>query len=229
MWFDDPGGTGNPVLFLHGSGCDSDDWAAVIGALRPAVRAIRADFPGHGRSDVPGGAFRIEDLARDVLSLVEHLALARATLVGHSLGGMVALAAASVSPHIERIVLLEGWTSLRSSRAFAEGRVYGTLAPGQIAAIQRKAGATRDRFSPAIWQGFWESARSFNARPWLDSCRLPVVEVYGDAGRTDSTRSALDVPDRPNIRFVWIPGAGHYLPHEVPGAVANLVSARPGP
>jgi pimeloyl-ACP methyl ester carboxylesterase len=49
--------------------------------------------------------------------------------------------------------------------------------------------------------------------------------VYGELGKTADTNRVLGVPQKGNIRFVWLPGAGHYLPHEAPGAVAEIVGS----
>ena len=96
-YYSDTGGDDAPLLFLHGTGCDSRDWDGGVAELPEGVRAVLMDFRGHGRSDVPGGPFTLAGLADDVLARVDRLELGGGVLVGHSLGGMVALDAASRS------------------------------------------------------------------------------------------------------------------------------------
>lgn len=220
-FYADSGGDGSPLLFLHGTGCDSRDWDRVVARL-PGVRAVRMDFRGHGRSDVPPGPFTLDDLAEDSLALIDRLDQTDVLLVGHSLGGMVAMAAASRSRRVGGLVLLEGWTRLKGMNAFGPGRFYGGLNRRRIEAIRRKDAKTRARFDPAAWAHFWQSVEAFDASDFLASARIPILEVYGARGRIDSTRARLMIPDNPRIRLEWISDAGHYLPHERPDEVARL-------
>jgi pimeloyl-ACP methyl ester carboxylesterase len=220
------GGTGPALLFLHGTGCDSGDWGSTLHQLTSLaehadVRTVLLDFRGHGRSDVPEEPFTLQDLAIDVLRLVAQLDLDEVTVVGHSLGGMVAMAAAMQSSRIASLVLLEGWTSLRAAKdAFAGARFYGNLSAEDIQAIQSKASLTQHRFAPGIWASFWRSVQEFDASTYLVQATIPILEVYGGLGRRDSTQARLQVPDRLNISWLWITDAGHYLPIERPDLVA---------
>ena len=219
--YSDTGGAGVPLLFLHGTGCDSADWAGVFAALPKARRVIAMDFRAHGESDRPTGAFTLADLASDVLALLDHLALRRVVLVGHSLGGMVAMPVASRTPVVTGLVLLEGWTTLTAAgRAFKGTRFYGALPAARADTIRTKAEATRLRIVRPDWDQFWTSVQQADATAFLESTRIPILEVYGSMGRTDQTAALRGVPARPEIEWVWVEGAGHYLPHEVPAAVA---------
>ena len=218
----DSGGDGFPLLFLHGTGCDSTDWTGVHRNLSRRLRLISPDFRGHGQSDVPAAPFTIGDLAGDVLYLLNDLDLRSALLVGHSLGGMVAMEVARRSSRVSGLVLLEGWTSLSAaSRAFDTGRAYGTLSDDAIARVQEKSSKTRARFEQGNWVHFWDSVQRFDAYAYLRSAQIPIVEVYGAMGRHERTAANLKVPRNPLIEWVWIPDAGHYLPHECPVEVAD--------
>ena len=62
MFFCDSGGSGVPLLFLHGTGCDSADWDLVISELPREQRHITLDFRGHGQSTAPIEPFTIDCL-----------------------------------------------------------------------------------------------------------------------------------------------------------------------
>ena len=220
----DSRGSGDPLLFLHGTGCDASDWQPVIEKLPSAQRCIALDFRGHGQSSVPTKSFTLTDLADDLLYLLTHLEIRKSVLVGHSLGGMVAMTVADRSEGIARLVLLEGWTRLSTAgSAFDPGRFYGFLSESAVATIQRKAAETRNRFKPEIWQHFWESVKNSDAYPYLERASIPIYEVFGSSGRNDLTDQRLCIPSNPNIRWVWVPNAGHYLPHERPSEVAKII------
>jgi pimeloyl-ACP methyl ester carboxylesterase len=78
------------------------------------------------------------------------------------------------------------------------------------------------RFPPAVWSRLAESGQAYDARAFLASARIPILEVYGDVGRTPETQLRLEVPPNPNITWAWVAGAGHYLPHEKPAEVAEI-------
>ncbi len=224
MAYFDSGGLEQPLLFLHGTGCDASDWTPVIERLRGKQRCLALDFRGHGRSSVPTKPFTLGSLANDVLHLVDHLGIQEWMIVGHSLGGMVAMEVARRSSCVVGLVLLEGWTRLSSAgSAFDTGRFYGSLSQSAIARIQRKAKETRSRFKSEIWHCFWESVENFDAYAYLEQACIPICEVFGGMGRNDLTEQKLCIPPNPNIQWVWIPNAGHYLPHECPAEVAKVV------
>ena len=217
-----------PLLFLHGTGCDASDWIPVTKNLAHNQRCIALNFRGHGQSSVPTQSFTLGSLAEDVGHLANHLGFHELVIVGHSLGGMVAMEVARRSSSVAGLVLLEGWTSLSSAgSAFDAGRFYGSLPQARVAQIQRKAEATRNRFRAEIWHGFWESVKNFDAYAYLQHARVPILEVFGGMGRNDLTEEKLRIPSNPNIQWVWVPNAGHYLPHECPVEVAEVVGTLP--
>lgn len=91
-------GEGVPVVLLHGFGADLDTWMFVQPILAETRRAIALDLPGHGGSAKEVGAGDADSLAGAVAAGLDALAVPRAHLVGHSLGGAVALAFASRWP-----------------------------------------------------------------------------------------------------------------------------------
>ena len=223
--YHDSGNLPSPLIFLHGTGCDASDWMSVADALPRNQRCIALDFRGHGQSPVPTQPFTLTDLAEDVLHLVDNLRLQELVIVGHSLGGMVAMEVAQRSSRVIGLVLLEGWTSLSAAgSSFDAGRFYGSLSETAIAEIQQKSKTTRSRFQPEIWNHFWESVTAFDAYTYLQQAGIPIWEVFGGMGRNALTKKKLRIPPNPNIQWVWIPHAGHYLPHECPDEVAKVVS-----
>ena len=224
MAYHDSGNRLPPLMFLHGTGCDASDWMPVIDGLPHNQRFIALDFRGHGQSTVPTQPFTLTDLSEDVLHLADKLRLQELVIVGHSLGGMVAMEVAQRSSDVIGLLLLEGWTSLAAAgRSFDPGRFYGALSETTIAEIQQKAKTTRSRFQPEIWNHFWESVTAFDAYTYLQQAGIPIWEVFGGMGRNDLTEKKLYIPPNPNIQWVWLPHAGHYLPHECPAEVAEVI------
>jgi 3-oxoadipate enol-lactonase len=96
-----------PVLLLSNSlGSDLGMWDAQIEAFASRFRVLRYDSRGHGKSAVPAGPYRIEDLGRDVIGLLDALGLGRVHFCGLSKGGMVGMWLATNAPQrVDRLVL----------------------------------------------------------------------------------------------------------------------------
>jgi 3-oxoadipate enol-lactonase len=93
------------LVFLHGQPGSGADWQQVTGLLPAHWHTVAADRPGYGSNPQPAGGFAAN--ARDVFAQMDTRGIRRAVLVGHSYGGGIALAAASLAPHrVEAIVLL---------------------------------------------------------------------------------------------------------------------------
>lgn len=223
MAFSKSDGADYPLIFLHGTGCDSLDWMSVIDRLPGNQVHITTDFRGHGNSSIPIEPFTINDLANDVIHLIDSIDIQRTILVGHSLGGMVAMSVADRCSLITGLVLLEGWTSLLSAgSSFDDGRFYGSLPKAQISEIKQKSEETRKRFKPDVWNSFWTSVKDFDGFSFLEKATIPILEVFGGMGKNEYTEEKLRIPPNSNVQVVWINGAGHYLPHESPTEVAEL-------
>ncbi len=104
-----PGGssTGRTVVLLHGRNFPSSYWEPTIDALAGAgYRVVVPDQLGFGKSSKPGFAYRFDAMARVTLALIDSLGIARFDLVGHSMGGMLAVRLArAYGARIDHLVL----------------------------------------------------------------------------------------------------------------------------
>lgn len=100
-------GEGPTVLLIHGIGSSSDTWANLLPELAHRYRVIAPDLLGHGCSDKPRGDYSVPAFANGIRDLLEILDIDMVTLVGHSLGGGVAMQFAYQFPErTERLVLV---------------------------------------------------------------------------------------------------------------------------
>jgi poly(A) polymerase len=84
-------GSGLPVILMHGYPLDHTIWHNLLPLLDKDAHLILPDLRGHGASQAPEGTYTIEQMAEDIAGLMDFLRLRKAILVGHSLGGYVAL------------------------------------------------------------------------------------------------------------------------------------------
>jgi len=98
------------VVLIHGWSCNSTYWDRQIQSLAQDYRIVRLDLPGHGKSGSEREAWTIEAYGEDVAVLVRELGLEQTILVGHSMGGYVALEAARRLPN--RVVGIIGVDTL---------------------------------------------------------------------------------------------------------------------
>lgn len=100
-------GTGPALLLIHGLGCDSSTWAPVIPELARDFTVIAPDLLGHGGSDKPNADYSLGGYANGMRDLLTVLGIDKATVVGHSLGGGIAMQFAYQYPErAERLVLV---------------------------------------------------------------------------------------------------------------------------
>ena len=100
-------GRGDPVVLIHGLGSSARDWERQLDAISSDHRVIAVDLRGHGRSGKPRGPYSIELFASDVAGLISHLDIAPASIVGISLGGMVAFQLAADHPDLlDKVVVV---------------------------------------------------------------------------------------------------------------------------
>ncbi|WP_243060751.1 alpha/beta hydrolase [Nocardioides sp. SR21] len=100
-------GKGPAVLLLHGLGCDHSTWEPVMEALARRYTVIAPDLLGHGRSDKPRADYTLGGFANGMRDLLTVLGIDKATVIGHSFGGGVAMQFAYQFPErTERLMLV---------------------------------------------------------------------------------------------------------------------------
>jgi len=100
-------GNGDAVVLLHGFPLTRAIWELQASELATHARVIRPDLRGMGMSSVPEGPYLMDVLASDVAAVLDALGIQRATIVGHSLGGYVAMAFARMfTERVERLALV---------------------------------------------------------------------------------------------------------------------------
>ena len=108
-------GTGNAIVLLHGYLENSSMWDFCIPEMAKYNHIIAIDLLGHGKSECLGYIHTMEDQAEMVFALLQHLNIKKATLIGHSMGGYVALAFAELYPESLKSLVLMNSTSYEDS------------------------------------------------------------------------------------------------------------------
>ncbi len=212
-------GTGPNVVLIPGSWGDHTSFNRMLDVLRPDLRAIVVELPGHGATQPPDEAPTMRSLAENVLAVVDALDLKRYYVGGHSIGGMLTIELAGLRPQqVAGGIAMEGWTHhLVQSEAFGveppPQRTQQMLEVlGQLTESQRKAFGS-------VW-------RQWDGLPILQSTKVPLLSMWGDRGRTQRpSRALLRVPERPNIEVAWIAGSGHGIPRQQPEEAARVANA----
>ena len=232
-------GTGFPFLMVHGMWCDRHAFDDVATGLAGRYRTVCPELRGHGRSATSTRAWRVTDLARDLLTVMDDLALPEAVVVGHSLGGMAALHMALMAPdRLRGLVLLSTSADAETPERRSQLRLLALsirMSGMQPWMIRRAANTF---FSPAYAQKAPEKVRCWRVgvrsmtrrallqavsavrtRPsvlaQLDTIAVPALVMCSrEDPIADPDRSAAMAQRLPHARFRRLPGGGHALPME---------------
>jgi len=241
---------GPPVFLVHGWACSVYSFRRNVGALAAAGhRVLAADLKGHGLSDKPLGAgeYATEPMVAHVLQILDALGVGRTAIVGHSMGGALALDVAMRLPErVSRVALLDSVglgvaPIIRVVRAITPGVVTPLLRSlvrrWAVSLVLRFAYGKLGGFSSRDVDEYWaptqfrESilaaramAHEFDWSPQpverLAALRIPTLVVFGTRDRLVTARSAQRrVRALPQARLELIAGAGHVTPEEAPERV----------
>lgn len=113
IFFEDSGGTGFPLIMMHGFLMDQSLFDPQVKALAPEFRCIRFDARGFGKTIWDKSPFSLYDTASDCVRLMDHLGIDKAVVVGMSQGGYAALRLALHFPRrIAGLVLMSTWAGV---------------------------------------------------------------------------------------------------------------------
>jgi pimeloyl-ACP methyl ester carboxylesterase len=113
-------GTGRPVLMLHGLGGTKISFLPTVAALAPDYRTIAMDAPGFGDSDKPIGSYDAAFMARWAIGLLDSLGIEKADVLGHSMGGRIALELGMRHPdRVSGLILMTPSMAWRGNKPYA--------------------------------------------------------------------------------------------------------------
>jgi 3-oxoadipate enol-lactonase len=236
-------GTGPPVVFVHGLGGSSSIWYGTIQAMKQHHHCIALDLRGHGRSQ-GRGRFSIEGWAADVQKLIRHLELPAVTLVGHSLGSLVAQHLAQDSPDtVDQLVLVGGISYFQPPTADAyreradlvekegldvlvDAWLEGAVSPQSHAVHAGMVGLLRELFLRNEPQHYAKACRALADAPRIrrDEIGQPTLIATGAHDRSAPLAMAEELSSSiPVTRVRVLRDAGHWAPLESPGELAAMI------
>jgi 3-oxoadipate enol-lactonase len=211
-------GTGRALVLLHGIVADHRVWAPVAPALARERRVVAIDLPGFGRSEPAGSGFDLEAVAAAILTgLRAHGVEEPFDLVGHSLGGGVAIQLAAQHPGVvARLILVApaGLTPLPPRLATLVRGVgsLGHLVPAVLARSVENASPTARSNGQAV-----VTISTVDLRPRLREITAPIGVIWGEADRTVPIRGLDElIARRPEAQVVRLPEIGHVPMVEAP-------------
>jgi pimeloyl-ACP methyl ester carboxylesterase len=231
----DVGGGGEALLLIHGMAGSSETWRAVIPQLSRKYRVVAPDLLGHGKSDKPRGDYSLGAFAVWLRDLLDELGISRATVIGQSLGGGVAMQFVYQHPdYCQRLVLISsgglgpdvGWT-LRLLSAPGAELILPAIAPPPVLTVGNKL---RSWFSAAGLQSprgaeIWSAYSSLSDAKTRQAFLRTLRSVVDPRGQAVSALNRLHLTSELPTMVIWgdqdriIPVGHGYALHEArPGS-----------
>jgi len=236
---------GEPVLLIHGFGGDLGNWLFNHEALAEKRAVYALDLPGHGESTKDVGAGTLEELAAVAAAFLETVGVRAAHLVGHSMGGAVAMTLAAAAPERVRSLALLGSAGLgreingayldgfvgaatrnalrpHLAQLFADEKLITRQLVDDVLKYKRLEGVDRAlrKLQASLFPG---GAQGRLLRDALASTRVPALVIWGGKDRIIPASHAAGLP--PAVKVEVIPEAGHMVQMEAAGAVNRLLTA----
>ena len=213
LWYLDSG-DGSVVLFIHGLLGSHRNWSHLVDTLNADYRVLAPDLFGHGASAKPMGDYSLGAHAATLRDLLDQLGIDRVTLVGHSLGGGIAMQFCYLFPErVERLVLVSSGglgrsvsPLLRSATLPGAEWVLPLLASSWVRARAEAVGRTLARVGwrassdvTEAWHGFTSLADADSRRAFLATTR----SVIDPGGQTVSAHHHLPMAIEIPTLVVW--------------------------
>jgi pimeloyl-ACP methyl ester carboxylesterase len=207
-------GAGPTVVLIHGITSDSTTWAQVMTGLAKHFTVIAPDLLGHGGSAKPTGDYSLGAHASLVRDILQELGHHRATFVGHSLGGGVAMQMAYQFPErCERLILVDSGglgrevsLLLRAATLPGAGYVLPILTNGRLLDAGRMVGRVMGAVGLRPGTDLRESARghaTLTDRVTREAFLRTVRSVVEPSGQRVDATDRLYLAERAPMLFVW--------------------------
>ena len=228
---DEGEGSKSPLVCVHGAGSSSVIFMDLVRRLSPRRRVVAPDLPGHGQSDRwhPPAEMTIEHYRDAVGTVCAELGIAKAVLLGHSLGGLVALAAAAAWPErVAGLVLVNSAARIEVAPTVLDwlrsdfprfGKRFSRLAwsPATPLDVIERWGAVALTADQEVTEADFLAAGRFDGAALCPAVKAPTLVLAGadDLLTPPEAGKALGRAIT-GARTIVVPEAGHMLAQERP-------------
>lgn len=240
MVYDEVGsGSNPPVLLVHGWGCNRSFMKRQQEFFGQTRRAIAVDLRGHGESDAPTEDYTVSNFANDLAWVCLKLDIEKPIVVGHSMGGTIALEFGASHPDIAAaVVMVDSYVCLPTPfrdamEIFSEqlkGEDYlkaievslaGLYIPGEDPSIRDAFfGSLRRTQQRVLTQAFDEHILNYDAEPVAARCTVPIAYIGAD---TSSANVGRLREVQPQIKVGQTIGSGHFSTLLVPDQINAMI------
>lgn len=237
--YDDTGKGSETFVLIHGAFGRRVDYSEQVAYFNPNFRVIAMDLRGHGDSPKPADGYSISQFADDVAELCLSLDVSEAFVVGHSMGGVIAVELASRYPQLVKAVatldspsIIPGWHD-RHTGLYGDG-IHGPdylsvlkgfldVASSSTDDQERRAASMKaiDAMPHHAIVGTWDAIGAWDPHQALKGVSIPVL--YLDHGQPDLDYDLLR-SFLPQLVTGQTVGAGHKALMEVPDQVNAMLS-----
>jgi pimeloyl-ACP methyl ester carboxylesterase len=223
------------LVLVHGAGGSHLDWPAPLRRLRE-TNVYALDLPGHGRSEGTGRS-SITAYRDFLFAFLDAMDLEKAIVVGHSMGGAIALDFALHYPgHVDGLILVGSGARLRVAPAILTGILsdfeatvdlvcdyaFGPSASEQLKRLGRQRLLNTP---PEVSHGDYTACDAFDVMGRLGEVRCPTLVIGGTADRLTPPKYSVYLRDHiPGAELVLVDAAGHMVMLEKPEVVARAIS-----
>ncbi len=234
------------LLFLHYFGGSGRSWFPVMQLLAPrGYCCLAPDLRGFGESAAGANrarSYSLKTWSNDVIELARFLELKSYVLIGHSMGGKIALAVAACAPaglqsvillapspptsepfpEEERTRLLNGYGDRAAARQTLRKITARPLSPGRAAVVLED----NLRTAPAAWEAWLQRGTREDISASLRNVRVPVSVAVGSADKTIThslVQSEIVARMKTSVAVRVIQGSGHLIPMEKPSPTAEYI------
>ncbi len=228
------------LVFLHYFGGSSQSWRGVIDALENDFYCLAPDLRGFGKSQ-DGASFEIEDYAQDIIDLTDALDVEGYILIGHSMGGKIALEIAARKPEGLRSLVLfapspptpepmaeeerEKLLTTHGTKNAAEETIVNGVSRTLSSTVLADAVEANLQSSEAAWKAWLEVGSRRNIAPLMGEIEVPIFAAVG----ADDENMTAELIEREIVSCVEIgelsiiENARHLLPLEAAKETAAII------
>lgn len=236
-------GEGNPVILMHGWGCNLTTLASVEKVAKENHTVYNVDFPGFGKSQEPAEVWGVEEYTRVIEELVKLENIKKPTLLGHSFGGRVGILYASRN-EVDKLILVDaaGVKPRRSLKYYAKVYSFKAMkrlmplifgkdgAQRRIEAYRAKAGSSDYNNASEMMRRILSKVVNEDLKHRMPLIKAPTLLIWGENDTATPMRDAKTMERLiPDAGLVSFPGCGHYSfldnPHQFAAVLRSFLKS----